>query len=82
LENAWEKVKKEGRRLENIDCTVTCEKPAILPYRDKICNSIAKVLGVDPSCIFVKGKTNEGLGPLGTGEAVEAWAVCLLKKDE
>ena len=79
LENAWAKVKSQGWYLVNLDCTVTCEKPMILPYRDTICSSIAKVLGVDSSAVFVKGKTNEGLGPLGNGEAVEAWAVCLLE---
>jgi len=82
LINAWLKVKSQGWRLVNLDCTVTCEKPKILPYRDKICSSIAGALGVDPSVVFVKGKTNEGLGPIGTGEAVEAWAVCLLEKRE
>jgi len=82
LKNAWSKVKAEGWRLENLDCTVTCEKPKILPYRDSICQSLANVLEVDLSTVFVKGKTNDGIGPLGKGEAVEAWAVCLLEKEE
>jgi len=82
LKNAWLKVKDQGWYLVNLDCTVTCEKPKILPYRDSICRSIAKTLEVDSSSVFVKGKTNEGLGPLGTGEAVEAWAVCLLENTQ
>ena len=82
LKNAWLKVKDQGWHLVNLDCTVTCEKPTILPYRDSICSSIANTLEVDSSLIFVKGKTNEGLGPLGTGEAVEAWAVCLLENEQ
>jgi 2C-methyl-D-erythritol 2,4-cyclodiphosphate synthase len=32
--------------------------------------------------VFVKGKTAEGLGPVGRGRAVEALAVCLLEKDQ
>jgi len=78
LKNAWDKVKAQGWRLVNLDCTVTCEKPKLLPHRDNICRSLSQALGVDPALVFVKGKTNEGLGPLGTGEAVEALAVCLL----
>jgi len=80
LKGAWHHVKAEGWRLVNLDCTVTCEKPKVLPYRDAICRSLALALEVDPGQVFVKGKTNEGLGPLGTGEAVEALAVCLLEK--
>ena len=82
LKNAWDTVKKEGWQLTNLDCTIACEKPQILPYRDRICSSIANALGVDSSVIFVKGKTNEGIGPVGRGEAVEAWAVCLLENQK
>ena len=81
LKNAWDKLKAEGWYLVNLDCTVTCEKPKILPYRENICRSLALTLDVDQDQVFVKGKTNEGLGPLGTGEAVEALAVCLLNKE-
>ena len=80
LKNAWNKVKKEGWHLINLDCVVSCERPRILPFRDSIRRSLALALDVEPALIFVKGKTNEGLGPLGTGEAVEALAVCLLDK--
>ena len=80
LKGAWRLVKNEGWKLVNLDCTVSCEKPKILPHREKICRSLAKALEVNSGSVFVKGKTNEGLGPLGTGEAVEALAVCLLEK--
>jgi len=78
LKNAWNKLTARGWRLVNLDCTVTCERPKLLPHRDSIRRSLAKVLEVDPGLVFVKGKTNEGLGPIGNGEAVEAMAVCLL----
>ena len=79
LRNAWSSVKKAGWRLVNLDCTVSCEQPKILPYREAICLSLAEALDAKPASIFVKGKTNEGLGPIGEGEAVEALAVCLLE---
>jgi len=81
LKGAWNMVRHKGWRLINLDCTVTCEKPKLLPHREKICQSLAQALKSDPASVFVKGKTNEGLGPLGTGEAVEALAVCLIEKD-
>jgi 2C-methyl-D-erythritol 2,4-cyclodiphosphate synthase len=41
---------------------------------------LAKALDADPALVFVKGKTAEGLGPIGGGEAVEATAVCLIEE--
>ena len=73
-------VRQAGWRLVNLDCVVCCEEPKILPFRDKIRESLAHALEVSVDRIFVKGKTNEELGPVGKGKAVEALAVCLLKK--
>jgi 2-C-methyl-D-erythritol 2,4-cyclodiphosphate synthase/2-C-methyl-D-erythritol 4-phosphate cytidylyltransferase len=80
LERAWQSVKAQGWQLANLDCVVCCENPKILPHRDSIRSSIAKALDADPATVFVKGKTAEGLGPIGSEEAVEAMAVCLLEK--
>jgi 2-C-methyl-D-erythritol 2,4-cyclodiphosphate synthase len=79
LKTAFSRVRQTGWELVNLDCTVICETPKILPYRDRIRVSLAGALGLDDSAVFVKGKTNEGLGPLGEGLAVEAFAVCLLE---
>jgi 2-C-methyl-D-erythritol 2,4-cyclodiphosphate synthase len=81
LRNAFALVKKRGWHLANLDCVVSCEKPAILPYRDKIRYALAQALDTQADAIFVKGKTGEGLGPVGKGKAVEAIAVCLLDKE-
>ena len=79
LKDAWRLVKADGWRLLNLDCTVSCETPKILPHRESIRHSLADALEVDSGVVFVKGKTNEGLGPVGSGEAVEALAVCLIE---
>ena len=80
LKSAFNLLKKSGWRLVNLDCTVSCEKPKLLPHREKICWSLAQTLEADTGSVFVKGKTNEGIGPIGAGEAVEALAVCLIEK--
>jgi 2-C-methyl-D-erythritol 2,4-cyclodiphosphate synthase len=79
LKKAFELVKSRGWRLVNLDCVVNCEKPKLLPVRERICMSLAYALEVPPEAVFVKGKTGEGLGPVGEGRAVEAMAVCLLE---
>jgi 2-C-methyl-D-erythritol 2,4-cyclodiphosphate synthase len=76
----WEKLRGEGWTIVNIDCVVSCEKPSVLPYRERIRERLGHVLGTGPGQIFLKGKTGEGLGEIGRGEAVEAIAVCMLEK--
>jgi 2-C-methyl-D-erythritol 2,4-cyclodiphosphate synthase len=79
LKSAWRVVKAAGWRLVNLDCVVSCEAPKILPHRESIRRSLAEALEAESGAVFVKGKTDEGIGPLGNGEAVEALAVCLLE---
>jgi 2-C-methyl-D-erythritol 2,4-cyclodiphosphate synthase/2-C-methyl-D-erythritol 4-phosphate cytidylyltransferase/2-C-methyl-D-erythritol 2,4-cyclodiphosphate synthase len=81
LKKAWTLVKGEGWKLVNMDCVVSCEEPRLLPHREAIRASLAGALGVLPARVFVKGKTAEGLGPVGEGLAVEALAVCLLERE-
>jgi 2-C-methyl-D-erythritol 2,4-cyclodiphosphate synthase len=82
LKTAFGKVKESGWRLVSLDCVVCCEEPKVLPYRDVIRKSLADALDVPIDMVFVKGKTGEGLGPVGKGKAVEATAVCLLANEE
>jgi len=81
LRRAFALVKEAGWRLVNLDCVVSCEEPKILPFRDIIRKSLAQSLECSVDRVFVKGKTGEGLGPLGKGKAVEALAVCLLTNE-
>ncbi|MDR3145784.1 MAG: 2-C-methyl-D-erythritol 2,4-cyclodiphosphate synthase [Treponema sp.] len=80
LRTAFGLVKGEGWRLVNLDCVVCCEKPKLLPCRDRIRQSLAAALEAPVDAVFVKGKTGEGLGPVGEGLAVEAEALCLLER--
>jgi len=80
LDMAFSLVKKAGWKVVNIDCIIICETPKVLPYRDVIRNSLARALEVPVENIFLKGKTAEGLGPVGKGKAVEVLAQCLLEK--
>lgn len=82
LRSAFGMVKRAGWRLVNLDCVVRCESPKLLPFREAIRESLAAALEVPPEMVFVKGKTAEGLGPVGEGRAVEALAVCLLERGD
>jgi 2-C-methyl-D-erythritol 2,4-cyclodiphosphate synthase len=82
LRRAWDLVRREGWELVNLDCVVCCESPRLLPHRDAIRASLAGALGLGPERVFVKGKSAEGLGPVGAGLAVEALALCLLERQD
>jgi 2-C-methyl-D-erythritol 2,4-cyclodiphosphate synthase len=69
-----------GLRPVNVDGTVALERPKILPHVPLIRRAIAADLGIDVEAVSVKGKTGEGLGPVGEGLAVEAWAVVLVEE--
>ncbi|MDR2631274.1 MAG: 2-C-methyl-D-erythritol 2,4-cyclodiphosphate synthase [Spirochaetaceae bacterium] len=81
LKTTYKKVKDRGWKPVNVDCIVICETPRILPYREPIRDALAAVLELPREAVFVKGKTNEGMGPVGEGLAVEALTVCLLERE-
>ncbi|MDR0550969.1 MAG: 2-C-methyl-D-erythritol 2,4-cyclodiphosphate synthase [Spirochaetaceae bacterium] len=81
LKEAWRRIKETGAyEITNIDCIVSLEKPAILPYKQQIRQTIAAALDVPVECIYVKGKTGERLGDTGKGRAVETFAAVLLRR--
>lgn len=78
LRHAVQEVRDAGYAVQNADMTVVCQAPKLAPYLVSIRKSLADLLGVDVSCVSVKGKTEEGLGFTGTGDGIKVYAVCLL----
>lgn len=64
----------------NIDLNIITQKPKMLPHIPAMKENLAKVLSLDLSRISIKAKTNEKLGYIGNGEALESSAVVLLRK--
>ena len=80
LKKVWEDIHNTGWNIINIDCVIKLEKPKFLPKRQDVINSIAQILEIESTNVFVKAKTGEKLPPIGTSQAVEAEVVCLLEK--
>ena len=78
LRRAYDAVKAQGLRAANADCTVIAQQPKLAPHTDAMRANIAADLGLPETCVNIKGKTNEKLGYLGRGEAIEAQAAVLL----
>lgn len=68
-----------GYALSWVDTTIIIEQPKISPFIDAMKDSLSKT-GILPGKINIKAKTNEGMGFIGRGEGIAAYAVCLLEK--
>ena len=71
-------IMQKGFSVSNLDSVVIAEAPKILPYRDAMISNIAGALEIDISQVNVKATTSEGIGAIGKGEGISAYAVCLL----
>jgi len=81
LREVMARVRADGWRVENVDCTVIAQAPRIAPYVDAMRAAIAQDLGIEASAVSVKGKTTERLGFTGRGEGIAAQAAILLVRD-
>jgi 2-C-methyl-D-erythritol 2,4-cyclodiphosphate synthase len=72
-------LKTKNYLVNNIDATVICEAPKLLPHTAQMCANIAADCNVDISQINIKATTTEKLGFTGRGEGIAAEAVCTIK---
>jgi 2-C-methyl-D-erythritol 2,4-cyclodiphosphate synthase len=82
LRRVAEEVRSAGFAIGNVDAVVVAQQPRIADHKDDIEATIADALGVERSRVSVKGKTAEGLGPVGATEAICAQAVALVEEVE
>jgi len=82
LSHVCELLAKRGYGIANIDATILAERPKMLPHIPAMKSRLAEVLGIDPTQLNIKAKTNEGLDAVGRGEAIAAQAVALIFKRE
>jgi len=74
------RLKLAGARILSVDAVVLAEEPRIAPLRGQLRESIAAALDIEVRCVNVKGKTFEGMGPMGRREGIEARAVALVER--
>ncbi len=79
LRRAVELVRAQGLEVGNVDATVILERPKLAPHVDAMRATLAGVLGVTVDRVSIKGKTNEGVGELGRGEAIAVHAIALVR---
>jgi len=73
---------ESGFRVNNIDATIVAEKPKMAPHIPAMAANIATAVKVDRSMVNIKATTTEGLGFVGRGEGMAAYAVGTVQKRE
>ena len=66
-------------RISNVDVFISLEQPKLKDYLVYMRRNIASLLHTELSRVSVKAGTNEGVGPVGEGKAVEAYAIVTLE---
>lgn len=79
LKYVVELARMNGYAVAWVDTTIIVEKPRLADYIERMKQGIAQT-GIVPGLINIKAKTNEGMGFIGRGEGIAAYAVCLLEK--
>jgi 2-C-methyl-D-erythritol 4-phosphate cytidylyltransferase/2-C-methyl-D-erythritol 2,4-cyclodiphosphate synthase len=80
LAEAARLVREQGYEIGNVDITVILERPKIKDVIEEMRSRVARALSIDPACVSLKGKTNEGVDAVGRGEAIAAHATSLLRQ--
>jgi 2-C-methyl-D-erythritol 2,4-cyclodiphosphate synthase len=79
LEKTVDILEKKNFEIINIDAVLIAETPKISPFKKKIRESVASILGIAPEDFNVKAKTREKTGEVGRGEAMECFCISMVR---
>lgn len=71
-------IREAGFAVASLDATVIAQAPRLAPHVGAMRDAIAGALGIESGLVSVKATTNDGLGVVGSGEAIAALAIALL----
>jgi len=84
LERVSNELAKNSWQVGNIDATIVAEQPKLKDFIDGMRHQLSQTLGINISQVSVKASTSAGLGFVGRGEGMAAYAVAMIEgsKDE
>jgi 2-C-methyl-D-erythritol 2,4-cyclodiphosphate synthase len=80
VKKVLEMASSKNYRINNVDTMIIAEEPKIYPYRDKMVETLSVMLNLSKDRINIKATTNEGVGSIGRGDAIAAYAVVTLEE--
>lgn len=75
LDEVLQKLRTAAVRPVHVDVTIITQIPKVGPHRESIRRNIARLMGLEQTCVNVKATTEEGLGFTGAKEGIKAVAV-------
>ena len=78
MRQAVDVVRDAGWDPVNVSCTAVLDAPKLAPHRETMQARLSAAAGAPVS---VTGRRSEGVGALGRGEGVAAWAVALVSRN-
>lgn len=82
LQQVVRMLEKKKLRIMNVDSIIIAEEPKLAPYIHQMKEALCSLLHIQKEDLGIKAKTQEGLGVIGQGEAIAAWAQVLVKEEE
>ena len=79
LQRVQAMVEGKGWKVGNVDATIVAERPRLAPYLGAMRQALAGALGLPEERVSIMAKSTNGLGALGRGEGIAAYAVALLE---
>lgn len=80
LERVAGMLKEHSFTVSNVDATIIAENPKLSPYIDTMRINISRILAIGVDRVMVKATTNEGIGSIGKGEGIAAYAVASIEE--
>jgi len=79
LKRVRDELAEKGWQVANADATIVAEQPRLSDFIDRMQQQLSQTLGIAPSQVSVKASTSNGLGFVGRGEGIAAWAVAMIE---
>jgi 2-C-methyl-D-erythritol 2,4-cyclodiphosphate synthase len=79
LEIVMDRFRDRKGIIRHIDCIIVAEAPKMGPYIPGMKQILCPLLRIETSDLGIKAKTHEGIGPIGHGEAIAAFAQALIE---
>ena len=72
-------IRERGLGVGSLDATVIAQAPRLAPHIDAMRVTIANALAIGVDRVSVKATTNDGLGIVGSGDAIAALAIATVE---
>jgi len=80
LKHSMAMLQAKGYGLVNLDATVFAQAPKLGPYHPEMRRTMAAALDTDMANLNIKATTTEGLGQVGSGDAMAAMCSVLIEQ--